>query len=153
MTWSEWYDSDEALLSALRAAVADAPPVPQSAVDAARAAYAWRDVDAELALLALAYDSCLEDCAVVRDAGGAAGRTLVFDGDGLSLEVELCEGIEGQLIPPQPGRVELVDARGTLAQTRADQMGCFRLPLPDRGPVRLRCTTSWVSGTTDWWPR
>ena len=152
MTSSEWYDCDEALLSALRAAVAGAPPVPQSAVDAARAAYAWRDVDVELALLTLAFDSCLEESAVVRDAGGAAGRTLVFEGDGLSLEVELGEGIEGQLIPPQPGRIELVDARGTLAETRANHMGCFRLPLPERGPVRLRCTTSGASGTTDWWP-
>jgi hypothetical protein len=152
MTSSEWHDSDEALLSELRAALTAAGRVPRSAVDAARGAYVWRDVDAELELLVLAFDSSLDEGAGVRDTGNLAARTLVFDGDGLSLEVEIGAEIEGQLIPPQPGRVELVSARGTVSQAQADALGCFRLPRPDRGPVRLRCTTAQWSGTTDWLP-
>jgi hypothetical protein len=152
MTSSEWFDSDEALLSELRAALTGAGPVPPSMVDAAREAYAWRHADTELALLVLAFDSLLEEGAVVRDTSDPAARTLVFDGDGLSLEVELRDEIEGQLIPPQTGHIELLTAGGTLAEAHADSVGCFRLPRPERGPVRLRCTTAQSSGTTDWWP-
>ena len=153
MTSSEWHDSDEALLSELRAAVTGAGSVPRSMVEAARAAFAWRDVDAELELLVLAYDSLVEGGALVRDAGGPGpvARTLVFDGDGVSLEVEVGDEIEGQLIPPQPGCVELLGAGGTLGQVQADPMGCFRLPRPGHGPLRFRCTTSVSGGTTDWW--
>ncbi len=152
MASSEWRDSDDALLSELGAALKSAGSVPQPMVDAARAAYAWRDVDAELDLLILAFDSLREEGALVRDAGELPARTLVFDGDGLSVEVELGDDIEGQLIPPQPGQVEILDPWGTVAEARADQMGCFRLPRPERGPVRLRCATSESTRTTDWWP-
>jgi hypothetical protein len=151
MTPNEWYDSDDALLSELGAAMKSAASVPQSMVDGARAAYGWRDVDAELELLVLAFDSLREEGELVRNTGDLAARTLVFDGDGLSVEVELGDEIEGQLMPPQPGQVELIDPRGTVAQARADRMGCFRLPRPERGPVRLRCVTSESTRTTDWW--
>jgi hypothetical protein len=153
MTSSEWHDTDESLLAELRAAVDEAASVPQAVVEAARGAFAWRDVDAELERLVLAFDSLREeDGALVRDAGDLALRTLVFDGDQLSLEVELGDEVEGQLIPPQPGRIELVDARGVVAEAVADSMGCFRLPRPDRGPVRLRCRTAELSATTEWVP-
>jgi len=152
MASSEWYDSDDALLSELGAALKSAASVPQSMVDAARAAYGWRDVDAELDLLVLAFDSLCEEGALVRNTGDVGARTLVFDSDELSVEVELGEEIEGQLMPPQPGRVELIDPQGTVAEAQADQMGCFRLPSPERGPVRLRCVTSESIRTTDWWP-
>jgi hypothetical protein len=152
MNPSEWYDSDEALLSEVKAAVTGPGPIPSSAFEAARAAFAWRDADTELELMVLAFDSTLDEAALVRDSGELTARTLVFDGDGLSLEVEVGEAIEGQLIPPQPGRVELIDAAGTVAEVGADHLGCFRLPRPEHGPVRLRCTTSQSSRTTDWWP-
>jgi len=139
-------------MSELGAALKRAESVPDSVIEAARGAYAWRGVDAELELLVLAFDSIGEEGALVRDAGDLATRTLVFDGEGLSVEVELGDEIEGQLIPPQPGHITLFDARGTLADALADQMGCFRLPRPDRGPVRLRCTTAKSISTTDWWP-
>lgn len=152
MAATEWYDNDESLLSELRTALAGPGPAPQRMVDAARGAFAWRGIDEELELLALAYDSALEEGAVVRAAVAPATRTLVFEGDGLSLEVEVGSGIVGQLIPPQAGRVVVLNQEGVLAVGDADSTGCFRLPRPDGGPVRFRCESAGGTRTTDWLP-
>ena len=77
--------TDDELLAELRAAVAEADLVTDRQREAARAAFTWRTVDAELA--ELLHDSALEAprCA----AAGDAARTLSFASGELTLEVEI----------------------------------------------------------------
>lgn len=153
MTSARW-DDDDALLADLRAAL-DAAVVPEHLAAAAAAAYTWRTIDEELAFAALVYDSALPDPtssepSLVR---GTGPRTLLFDGDRLSVEIEVTDdGVVGQLIPPQPGRIALVDAGGTVAETTADEVGCFVLPRPGTGPVRLVCRWDGAGISTPWLP-
>jgi|SRR4051794_3534312 hypothetical protein len=150
MTSTEWFDSDESLLAELADALAGPGPAPQRMVDAARAAFAWRAVDEELEMLLLAYDSAVEDATVTRDARPLTTRTLVFEGDGLSLEVELGDGLAGQLIPPQAGRVVVFGPGETVVDAAADSTGCFRLARPGSGPIRFRCESAHGTWATDW---
>ena len=70
------------------------------------------------------------------------------------VEIELSDnGIEGQLIPPGPGEVRLLDAAGPVAETTADEVGCFCFPAARTGPIRIECSvdgrrvaTEWISG-------
>jgi hypothetical protein len=150
MSSTEWFDSDESLLSELRAALADPGPAPERMVAAARAAFAWRDLDEELELLTLAYDSALEDAAVLRDAQPLTTRTIVFEGDGLSLEVELGTGLTGQLIPPQAGRVVVLGPGEAAVEATTDPTGCFRLARPAAGRIRIRCESAGGTWATGW---
>ncbi|RFU21661.1 hypothetical protein [Geodermatophilus marinus] len=130
---------DAALLDELRSALHRAgTPTPAMAA-AARAAFSWRTVDAELA--ALAYDSLVDEPAGVRGAAAGA-RDLVFEGRALSVELEhLPDGLVGQLVPATRGEVTLVRPDGAAEGTAADEWGRFRFAGPVSGPLRLRCTT------------
>lgn len=150
MTSTEWFDSDESLLSELREALAGPGPAPHRMVDAARAAFAWRGIDEELEMLTLAYDSALEGGSVVRDARPLSTRTMVFEGDGLSLELEFGSGVAGQLIPPQAGRVVLLGPGESVVEAHADATGCFRLARPEDGPIRFRCESAGGTWATGW---
>jgi hypothetical protein len=146
-----WFDEDDALLGELGQALASAGPIPSAMLVAARSAFAWRDVDRDLELLSLAHESSLRDGALMRGTHAVGCRTLVFEGHELSLDLEVTSEIVGQVIPPQPCRIVLRDSRETLAQVDADALGCFRLALPDRGPLRLTCSTADRVVATDWW--
>jgi hypothetical protein len=147
---STWYDQDDGTLAELKQALGEAGAVPARMREAALAAFAWRGVDKELELLLLAHDSALADDLAVRDAGPGEIRTLAFQGDALSVELEVGSDIIGQLIPAQPGRVTLVTARGARTEAEADTMGCFRLPLPAGGAVRFLCTCGGAMLATEW---
>ena len=153
MTSPRWDESDDSLLSELREALHNPEPVPHRMLDAAKAAFIWRSVADELELMLLVYDSSTEDEAVVRSSFTPAPRMLVFEAGALYLEVEVgSDDIVGQLIPPQPSQVTVITPEGTFAETDADNMGCFRIPRPTGGPVRVRCATAATSLATDWIP-
>jgi hypothetical protein len=141
---------DEQLLAELRSALAGVDAVPESVSEAARAAYAWRTIDAELA--ALSYDSFLDDkeLAGVR-SGGEGARMLTFDSADLTVEIAVERGrIIGQLVPPQPGSVEVRHAGGSTT-VQADEIGRFACDDVPRGPFSLRCATSSATAiVTDW---
>ena len=61
-------DGDDRLIEVLRRALAEADEVPTEVVAAARAAWTWRTIDAELA--ALVHDSTLDD----QELAGVRGR-------------------------------------------------------------------------------
>jgi hypothetical protein len=149
MSSRNWSDDDELmrdLADALRPA-----PVEQRLIDAARAAFAWRTVDTDLELATLLYDSCLETSAAVRGPASGAPRTLVFRGGRLGVEIELSDaGIEGQLIPPEPGVVRLLTVAGLDAQTTADEVGCFSFTHRHRGPIRIEGTLAAGTFATQW---
>ncbi|HEU4422027.1 MAG TPA: hypothetical protein VFR67_05730 [Pilimelia sp.] len=144
-----WNDDDE-LMRDVRQALRP-EPIDERILDAARAAFAWRTVDAELELIRILYDSQLEEAVGVRGRPPSIPRTLVFQDDDLGVEIEISDaGIEGQLIPPGPGEVSLQTAEGTPATTTADEVGCFAFPTPSRGPIRLECSLGTRRFTTQW---
>ncbi|MGY1760844.1 hypothetical protein ACI79G_20300 [Geodermatophilus sp. SYSU D00779] len=144
------HNGDDPLLAELAEAWSAARAVPESMRVAARAAFAWRTVD-ELELLVLAHDSALRtDAGDVRAAPSDGPRELVFRGAALSVELEVGADVMGQLVPPGPGRVTLAGPLAVLAEADADALGCFRLPRPECGPVRLVCRTDDAAVTTGW---
>jgi hypothetical protein len=138
----------------LRTLANRADPVPPSVIDAARAAFAWRTIDAELA--ELTYDSALEDRALAGVRGASSPRRLTFESPGLTVEVEVGEGavprLMGQLVPALGGTVELRHAGGSLSLA-VDELGRFAVEQIPAGPLSLRCRagadaaveTEWVA--------
>ncbi|PRY33732.1 hypothetical protein [Umezawaea tangerina] len=144
------WDSDENLLGDLRAALTEADAVPPAFLEAGRAAFAWRTVDAELLLLT-SYDSILDTELAGRARAVLTARQLVFDSDGVSLQVEVtAAGIAGQIMPPGAAVVELLTPAGPVEETGADEFGSFLLGPPPPGPMRLRCTIDGTAVQTDW---
>jgi hypothetical protein len=119
--------------------------------EAGRGVYAWHGTGLDRALAALLHDSRLDGLAAVRGPLSGAPRNLVFALDDLRVEIELSDaGIEGQLIPPEPGQVWLLDATGPVAETTADEVGCFSFAARRRGPVRIECAVSGRRLATEW---
>ena len=141
----EWND-DEKLIEALREAMASAEDVPAAFVEAGKAAFAWRTIDAELA--ALTYDSALDplDALAIRSES-AILRSLTFASDGWTVELELTpDAVLGQLDPPDVGAVTARGDGGKLATAEIDELGFFVLGPPPTVPYRLVCQTQ--SGST-----
>jgi hypothetical protein len=134
---------DERLLAALRTAARSIDPPPDAVVSAAKASWTWRTIDAELA--ELTYDSWTDDreLAGVRGASTATptSRLLSFEATSVALELEvILEGGErrlvGQLLPAQPGVVEVHHRRG-VELVEADAVGRFAVPSIAPGLFRL----------------
>jgi hypothetical protein len=145
----DWND-DDALERELRRAL-QREAVDQQIIDAARAVFTWRSIDTDLELVRASQDSTLGTGAGVRGPAGDQPRTLVFPGEHVGVEIEVCGGeIEGQLIPPQPGRVALLTEDGTYGTAIADEVGCFAFRAVPRGRVRLDCFTDGARLMTEW---
>ncbi len=142
---------DEQLLAALRESIQARQAVPSWFIETGKNAYAWHNIDAELAQLT--YDSSA-------DAGRAAAvrsetasiRALTFTSAGLSIELEVTEGcLLGQIIPPGGGTLEVYDKAGATTTSPIDEVGCFTVePIPP-SPFRLRFrTTDGIDVVTGW---
>jgi len=131
---------DEELLAALGEALRAREAVPGWFVETGKNAYAWHNIDAELAQLT--YDSLgdRERAAAVRSEA-ASIRALTFTSARLSIELEVGEGsLLGQIIPPRAGTLEVHTSAG-VASSPVDEIGCFAVtPIP-ASPFRLRCRT------------
>lgn len=143
---SDWSDDD--LMAELAEAVAEESAVTDRRREAARAAFTWRSVDAEL--MELLHDSALEAGAAVRGAGDP-GRMLSFGRGGLIVELEVGAGaVTGQVLPAQDATLTL-QTTGTEDRTvAADGAGFFRIEEVGSGPVRFVVTTSEHTLTTAW---
>ena len=133
---------DEQLLAALREALEADEAVPPEFIEVGKNAYAWHNIDAELAQLT--YDSTREpDHALRLRAEAASIRALTFTSAHLTIELEVSEdSVLGQVIPAQPGMIEIQGREGATATTEADEVGCFLIrPIPD-SPFRLRFRTA-----------
>jgi hypothetical protein len=133
-----WWTDDDQLAAALGEALR---PVPEGFVDAGRAAFAWRDIDAELA--ALTYDSAADGLvgAGIR-AGSAPSRELTFAAADVTIDVEIThEAVLGQVIPPEPGEVRVTVAGGDGTTAEIDEVGCFVVRPVPAGAFRLDCRT------------
>jgi hypothetical protein len=145
--------SDHQLLGALGLALRELDSAPSAVVDAARAAFAWRTVEAELA--ELIGDTTL-DAGPVRNLGGP--RILTFAAGDTTLVLEVVEHKDkrrllGQIVAPRSAEIEIDHASGSVT-VAADDLGRFRVEEFPSGPIRLslrfrndpsRVVTSWVS--------
>jgi hypothetical protein len=142
-----WWRDDAELLAALGNALREAEAVPRSFVQAGKAAYAWHNIDAELAeLAALAYDSAHEAperAPATRAAQLAPLRSLTFASSQLSVHLEVTrDALHGQVVPAQPGEIELHPADGSPTTIAVDEVGWFVIrPIPT-GSFSLRCRTA-----------
>jgi hypothetical protein len=129
---------DDRLLAALREALEARRAVPPELIRASENAYTWLNIDTELAQLT--YDSSVErsDAPVLR-AETASIRSLTFTSPHMTIELEVTDtALIGQIIPIQPGTIELQDRSGEYLTVVIDDLGCFSIsPIP-AGQFRMR---------------
>jgi len=132
---------DETLMAHIRDMFDRVDAVPAWLVDAAKLTFGLRDVDVELA--ALVADSDVDEPLLAVRSAAVAARLLTFDGEDLTIELEMHpagEGpaIVGQLVPPGPAQVDVdqVDGGETV---QADDLGRFSVATLRTGPCRLVC--------------
>jgi hypothetical protein len=132
---------DEELLAALGEAIRGREEVPEWFVETGKNAYAWHNIDAELAQLTYDSDSDRDAVAVVRSEA-ASIRALTFTSAQLSIELEVTAGsLVGQIIPPRAGTVE-THTRAGVTTSVVDDIGSFAVePIP-ASPFRLRFRTT-----------
>jgi len=141
---------DEQLLAALREAMKARQAVPSWFVEMATNAYAWHNVDAELAQLTYDSETDLARAAATRSEA-ASIRALTFTSPHLTLELEVAENsLIGQIIPPRAGILEIHTTAG-VTSSPVDEIGCFAVdPIP-ASPFRLRCRTAdGIDALTGW---
>lgn len=149
-----WQGNDDALMQELRAAVASERAVPEQVLQAAKDAFDWWGVDAELELLTLSFDSLLTEAAGVRGPTTDSPRMLVFDGEGLTIEIEVGKDVlMGQVVPARSEQVILECADGHVDEATADDAGFFLIRRPAHGSIRLKWPNGEAAGAvTEWIP-
>jgi hypothetical protein len=147
---------DERLLEAVREAVRGRLAVPPWFTQTARNAYAWLDIDAQLAQLTYdsSHDQDLESTmrSLSIRSEPASIRALTFTSARLSIELEVtADSLIGQIVPPLQGTLEQESRSGETATVSVDEIGCFCIqPVPD-GSFRLRCRTEdGIDVVTNW---
>ena len=129
-----WWNDDDELQELLRDALAEQRDIPARFVEAGKASFAWRSIDAELA--ALSYDSVGDASALAgaSRADHAAIRELTFAFRDATVHVQIARGgLHGQVVPPRGGEAELHVEGRPLRRTEVDDQGWFSFaPLPPR---------------------
>ena len=139
------------LTARLRASNDDLPP--PALLAAARAAYSWRTLDADLCRPA--YDSLLDD-GLVPVRGGGDARLLRFAADRLAVDLEVSvdaagRAVVGQLTPPMAGEVTLRHGGAEETTVPTDDAGRFAADGLRPGPFSLRCVVAEEAALhTDW---
>jgi hypothetical protein len=144
---------DEALLAGLKQALGARRAVPPDFVEAGKNAFAWHNIDAELA--SLTYDSALDsDRTLVLRAESASVRALTFSSPHLTIELEVTpDALVGQVIPAQAMTVTVQPRTGEETELATDEIGCFSIqPIP-AVTFRLHCqaagdidvVTGWIT--------
>ena len=146
-----WHD-DDLLMERLTEAFARERAVPEHVMQAAKDAFDWRGVDEELETLTLSFDSLLTDAVGVRGPAGDSPRVLVFDGEDLTIEIEVGQDVVmGQVVPARSELVILQCADGRVDEVTADDAGFFLLRRPSQGPIRLKWPNGEAAGVVTGW--
>jgi hypothetical protein len=131
--------SDEKILACLRVAAARREPVPPCVLQAAREAFAWRLIDAELAEL-VADSAC--EFAYAGTRGEGQPRLVTFEvPGGTSLELEADSHgavirLIGQVVPARLGTAEVKHLGGSVV-VPVDEVGRFAAHGICPGPMRV----------------
>ena len=145
-----WADDDQ-LFAALKEALRAQQAVPPEFIEAGKSAYAWRNIDAELA--SLTYDSTRDLVPSVRSET-ASIRALTFTSAHLTIELDVSgESLRGQVSPAREGTVEIQGHRGVVATVAVDKLGWFSIhPIPAspfrfqfRAPDGTDVLTGWIT--------
>jgi hypothetical protein len=143
--------NDDELLEALRHAVAARDAVPAQFIAAAQNAFAWHNIDAELAQLT--YDSMRDaEPSLSTRTEAASIRALTFTSGHLTIELEVgTQSLLGQIVPAQSALITIQLLTGAETDAQADEIGCFSIaPIP-AGQFRLRCRSgAGVETVTGW---
>ena len=142
---------DEELLTTLHQALRSREAVPADFVDAGKQAFAWRNIDAELA--ELTYDSLTSaEYELSMRAEAASIRALTFTSARLTIELEIVgDFLLGQVVPAQPAAITAQTKAGRGMTLDADDIGRFSLqPIP-AGLFRLHCRTATGIETLTGW--
>ena len=135
--WS--IEQDQELLAELREAIAAGQDVPPDFIEAAQSAFAWRNIDFELAQLT--FDS--SQSADAARAETASIRALTFKSAHLTIELEILDSsLVGQLIPAHDQPVEIQTTAGATTCATIDEYGCFEITPVPQDQFRLYCRTA-----------
>jgi hypothetical protein len=130
-------------LAELRALFARMDPVPERLDEAARAAYTWRTIDAELAELMRDSAEVADEAALALRSATVGPRMLSFETPRVAIEAEVTvtgarsRRLVGQIIPPLAAAIT-VEQGGVRLETIADELGRFTFDGLGAGPARLR---------------
>jgi hypothetical protein len=140
------FDAD-LLEEELRRAAAILDPVPAELRRIAVEAYALHDLDARIA--ELTFDSVV-DGIPVRGAMDTP-RMLTFHSGEVTVDVEVsAQGLMGQVMPPQPARIEVLTGPQSATSLDADDLGRFGSEVAPAGPFALRLRTGGQVVVTEW---
>jgi hypothetical protein len=134
----QWEPEDLVLLSSLTRILHDDPP-PRRVHEDARAAFAWRDLAAQIALLE--FDSAVDDEGLARVRAGSGIRRLNFHHRTIRLAVEVhrVEGrVVGRVEPAAQMSVEVRHLQGAIPAV-VDDLGFFTCDGVPRGAISIRC--------------
>ena len=144
---------DDALLARLRKVVTEADPVPPITYELARAAFAMRTLDDDLAVLV--HDSAEPGQELVGVRGTDEVRLLSYDAPMIGLELQVVargsrRSLTGQVIGPAADAVVIETASGEQV-VHPDETGVFFVQDLQAGRVRMRLRVSdGVTVTTPW---
>ncbi|MGB7981337.1 MAG: hypothetical protein WCF36_11170 [Candidatus Nanopelagicales bacterium] len=146
---ANWED-DDALMTDLESATAQARAVTDRARAAARAAFAWRTIDEEL--MGLGHDSLHASASVVRGPGALA-RVVSFQARGFTLELELeleQDRLMGQVVPGGACVVSVLLPDGSARRAEVDASGFFSIEAIGRGPRRFTVEIDGRTQSSPW---
>ena len=134
------WDDDDSLAADLADALQAANDIPPQFLEAGKAAFAWRTIDADLA--ELTFDSA-ETASRGMRAGGAAYRSLTYAGREVTIGLEVTtDGLHGQVAPPQAGKLEVRQRDGSSLSVDVDEVGWFQIRPRPPGMFRLHLRTA-----------
>ena len=152
--------SDDELMAALGRALQQQDPVPDDVVEAAKATFAWRTIDAELA--ALTFDSVADADALVGVRSGGGGgpgpsrsstRTWSWRWRSPSTVAAAASSVTSRRRPSSGSRCTRA-AVTEAVRHEADAHGRFQVPDLVAGPFRLLCRfrtgARWPVMLTEW---
>ena len=146
--------ADQALLTRLGSVAAQADPPPSMAFELGRAAFATRDLDAELMQLV---EEMTGELAGVRSTM-THPRVVSFEGAGVALDLQVISDrghvdVVGQVIaaPHQGGVVRVESADGSVRVAQVDQHGGFVVHGLPESMLRLRVELTRHNAITTPW--
>jgi hypothetical protein len=151
---SSWLDDDDRLLAELGQAMRAAQEVPDRFIQAGKSAFAWHDIDSDLARLVS--DSAAGESAQRSTAGmrseRAVLRSLTFATDELTIDIDVqSDALRGQVVPSRAGTVQVRGGGDAVQDFPIDDLGWFVIRPVPTGPYRLSIRLDGgPSALTDW---
>ncbi|MBM3677371.1 MAG: hypothetical protein FJW96_05735 [Actinobacteria bacterium] len=148
------HENDD-LMRDLQDLLGRADPVPDAVVEAGKAAYGWRTIDADLAELLA--DSIVDKQPAGVRSSGTGPRIVTFESEGLTIDIEVrkerrAHRLLGQIDPPGSVTVTVeLDDGAVAATTTSDELGRFELRFDEGARIRLRVDAPAAASVVSAW--